>query len=183
MEYPKAHIMARQVLLPSDIGIRLHNLTALVEEVNGILLYKRIADNCPLEAMFVTGVGNAGHVQALPERAEIANEFFRRNTDYQFVKFHTHTAETIRKFGDYYARNLSKGDIDLIKAHLKEDKEFMTLLITPETKILCGIDNPKLVMINDFPGYKEKSYRVGEEIKNIAKQKGYNLDGLLATRK
>src|SRR3989339_1491985 len=102
--------MGRKVLLPREIDRRLDNLTELVEEVDGILLYRRQGDYCPIEALFMTGVGSAGHVQAQPDRMEVANDFFRRNPDYQFVKFHTHSKETIDKFGDYYAKHFSQGD-------------------------------------------------------------------------
>ena len=93
--------MARKVLLPREIDERLDNLTGLVKEIDGILLYRKQADYCPIEALFMTGVGSAGHVQAQPDRMEVANELFRRNPDYRFVKFHTHSKGTIEKFGDY----------------------------------------------------------------------------------
>lgn len=175
--------MARRVLLPSEIEKRLNDLTGLMQEVNGILLYRRQKDDCPLEAVFMTGVGCEGDVQANPQRMVVANEFFRRNSDYQFVKFHTHSKGTIEKFGDYYARHFSQGDINGIKEQLKEDRNFMAMLITPKTKLLSGIDNPTLIMVDDFIGYHHRSQAVSQSLKVIAKNLGYDISGLLATRR
>lgn len=175
--------MPRKVLLPREIESRLDNLTGLVEEVSGILLYRRQGEYCQIEATFMTGVGHEGHVQSSQEHMDVANEFFRRNPDYQFVKFHTHSKGTIDRFGDYYARHFSQRDIDGIKEQLSSDRDFMAMLITPETKLLSGIDNPELVCVNTFPGYTERSREVSQSLKVIAGNLGYDLRRLHATRK
>jgi len=175
--------MTRKVLLPREIDGRLDNLTGLVEEVDGILLYRRQGDYCPIEALFMTGVGSAGHVQAQPDRMEVANEFFERNPGYQFVKFHTHSKGTIERFGDYYARHFSQGDIDGIKEQLGYDRDFMAMLVTPETKLLSGIDNPELVVVNDFPGYQNRSQAVSQSLKVIAGKLGYDISRFQATKR
>ena len=175
--------MARKVLLPREIDGRLDNLTGLVEEVDGILLYRRQGDYCPIEALFMTGVGSAGHVQAQPDRMEVANEFFRRNPDYQFVKFHTHSKGTIERFGDYYARHFSQGDVDGIKEQLRYDRDFMAMLVTPEKKLLSGIDNPELLVVNGFPGYQNRSQAVSQSLKVIAENLGYDISRFQATRR
>lgn len=175
--------MTRKVLLPREIESRLDSLTGLVEEVNGILLYRQQKDYCPIEATFMTGVGNEGHVQSTSDRMEIANEFFKRNPDYQFVKFHTHSKGTIDKFGDHYARHFSQGDIDGIKEQLSHDRDFMAMLITPETKLLSGIDNPELVRVDTFPGYEKRSKGVSQSLKVIAENLGYDISKLQARKK
>ena len=175
--------MARKVLLPREIDGRLNNLTGLVEEVDGIHLYRRQGDYCPIEALFMTGVGSAGHVQAQPDRMEVANEFFRRNPDYQFVKFHTHSKGTIERFGDYYARHFSQGDIDGIKEQLGYDRDFIAMLVTPEKKLLSGIDNPELLVVNDFPAYQNRSQAVSQSLKVIAENLGYNISRLQARKR
>ena len=175
--------MTRTVLLPRDIEGRLNNFTELTQEVDGILLYRRQGDYCPLEQIFMTGVGTEGHVQAHPERMEVANEFFRRNPDYQFVKFHTHSKGTIERFGHYYARHFSQGDIDGIKEQLRDNRNFMAMLVTPETKLLSGIDNPELVVVNDFAGYQNRSQAVSQALKVIAGNLGYDIISLPATRR
>lgn len=175
--------MTRKVLLPREIEKRLDNLTGLVEEVDGILLYRKQGNYCPLESLFMTGVGSEGHVQAQTDRMEVANEFFRRNPDYQFVKFHTHSKGTIERFGEYYARHFSQGDIDGIKEQIRYDGDFMAMLVTPEIKLLCGIDNPELVIVNDFLGYQNRSQAVSEALKVIARNKGYDLNKFQAKRR
>jgi hypothetical protein len=168
--------MTRKVLLPRDINGRLYRLTELVEEVNGILLYRRQNESCPLEALFMTGTGSEGHVQAQPDRIEVTNEFFRRNPDYQFVKFHTHSKGTIRTYGKYYAKHFSQGDLSEIKEQLRDDSEFMALLVTPETKLLCGMDNPELRVVDDFPGYRTASPTISGQLRSIARELGYYLN-------
>lgn len=174
--------MARKVLLPRNLERRLDNLIGLTEEINGILLYRRQMDYCPIEEIFITGVGSVGHVQAQPERMEIANEFFRRNPDYRFIKFHTHSKGTIERFGQYYAMHFSQADISGIEEQLKYDREFMAMLVTPETKLLSGIDNPELLVANGFSSYKNRNKAVSLSLKVIAKNLGYDISKLQATR-
>ncbi|HTY44189.1 MAG TPA: hypothetical protein VMC80_03025, partial [Patescibacteria group bacterium] len=97
--------MKRTVVLPREIDRRLDNLTGLIEEVNGILLYRSAGEYCPIEQSFMLGVGSAGEVEPQRDRIEVANEFFRRNRDYKFVRFHTHSKGTIEKYGNYYSQN------------------------------------------------------------------------------
>lgn len=175
--------MTRIVILPRELEHRLNNLTNLVEEVDGTLLYRRLEDYCLIDSIFMMGVGKEGHVQAQPERIKIANEFFKRNPDYRFVKFHTHSKGTIDKFGQYYATNFSAGDIDTFKDMLEDDKEFMAMLVTPTTKLLWGIDNPELVVVDDSPRYRNRNQAVSEALRVIARNLGYDIDFFQATRK
>lgn len=175
--------MSRKILLPREIDNRLNDLTRVVEEVNGILLYRRREDICPIESVFMTGVGTEGHVQSQPERIEITNEFFKRNPDYRFIKVHTHSQATIDKFGQYYARNFSSQDHEGIKEQLKHDKDFMAMLITPKTKLLYGTDNPELHIVDDFPGYANRSSGVDDSIKVIAQNLGYDISRLPGKRR
>lgn len=174
--------MSRKVLLPRDIERRLDNLTGLVQEVEGILLYRRQGDYCPLEEIYTLGVGAAGHVRPRPEKSEVADEFFRRNPDYRFVQFHTHSKVTIERSGQYYARHFSQGDIDSIKDNLRQDREFMALLVTPETKLISGIDNPQLLVVDNFRGYAQRSYAVVKAIEIIERSMGYENSRLKATK-
>ncbi|MGV8086247.1 MAG: hypothetical protein ACP5N1_01325 [Candidatus Woesearchaeota archaeon] len=175
--------MTRNVLLPNELDGRLDTLTNLVEEINGILLYRQNGIYCPIEALFMTGIGSAGHVQSQSDRMEIANEFFKRNPDYKFVKFHTHSRGTIEKFGSHYARHFSQGDIDGMKEQLRYDKNFMAMLVTPETKLLSGIDNPKLLVVDNSLEYINRSQIVSASLKNIAENLGYDLSKFRATKK
>jgi len=183
--------MSRIVLLSREFERRLDNLATLEEEVNGIFLYmlQQIPQEyrlfgvlslftlqkeyCPLEALFMTGVGDELHVQASPERIEIANEFFKRNPAYQLVKFHTHSRGTLRKYGSHYASHFSGDDITTYKKRLEEDQDFIGMVATPEMKLLYGRDNPKLRIVEDFPSEAER--RITEELSDIARSKGYDL--------
>ena len=49
--------MSRTVLLPRDLAQRLGSLTVFNQEVEGILLYRRNGNYCPVETIFMTGVG------------------------------------------------------------------------------------------------------------------------------
>jgi hypothetical protein len=174
--------MTRTVLLQKHIDSRLQDLTGIVEEVNGILLYRNRSDYCPIETIFVTGVGDEGNVKSVPERMRIVNEFLRKNLDYNFVKFHTHSIGTIERFGKYYATNFSQLDIECIEDQIKQDRTHMALLITPETKILKGIDNPALEIVDSIPALQKRSDAIIESMKLIAKTLGYTIDGLKVTQ-
>lgn len=173
--------MVRKVLLPREIDNRLNDLTHLVEEVDGILLYRRrVDDTSPVEDIFMTGVGTEGHVQSQPERMEVANEFFRQNPDYQFIKFHTHSRGTIARFGRYYAWHFSQEDLEGIQEQLQYDRAYMAMLVTPEAKLLHSIDNAELHIVSDFPGYAQRSRAVDQAVKVIAQNLGYDLSTLRA---
>lgn len=175
--------MSRKVILPKELDGRLDNLTRLTEEVNGILLYRQQEDFCPIETLFMTGVGNIGNVQAQPERMEVANEFFQRNPDYKFIKFHTHSKATIQRYGSYYTCHFSQGDIDGIQEQLRYNRDFMAMLITPSTKLLSGIDNPELLIVDNFPRYQNRNKALDQSLKIIADNLGYDLSRFQATRR
>lgn len=162
--------MPRLILLPKELDEKLQILTELEEETNGVLFYKREDLKCPVDHLYLTGLGTVGHVQALPERIEVVNKFFEKNPDYHFIKFHTHSCGTIKTFGDYYAKKFSQGDRDGIKEQLRRDKEFIAMLVTPETRLLSGFDNPTLEIIDSFPEYEERNKYVKESIHQIAEE-------------
>ena len=174
--------MARKVFLPRELDVRLTELTGLTEEVNGILLYKRQGDACSVDALFMTAVGSVGHVQADSERMKVANGFFEANPGYQFIKFHTHSRGTISTCGEYYARHFSQGDISGIREQLSHDGDFMAMLVTPEVKLLSGIDNPELVVVDNCSDYYNRSQVVSQSLKDVAERLGCDMSRLRATR-
>jgi hypothetical protein len=174
--------MSRTVIIPNAVDSKLNTLAQLVEEVNGVLLFRRVQDYCPIETLFVTGVGSEGHVESRPDRAKVVNEFFQRNPEYRFVKFHTHSQGTVRKYGSHYAQNFSKEDLAIFAAQLKEDPEYMHLLATPSTKLLYGADNPTLQFVSDFSGRSKRGEAVDKSLEGIAKRLGVSLDSLQARR-
>jgi len=153
----------------------------IVQEVKGVLLYRPRGDYCFLEYLFMTGIGDEGHVQAATGRLEVLNEFFRRNTNYHYVEFHTHSQGTIHTFGEYYADHFSEGDRISLNDKLRDDERYLHLLVTPKTKLLWGNDNPRLINIEDFPGYHHRTEAISQSIQNIAQNLSYDLDLFSAT--
>jgi len=160
--------MPRKIILPRELEGRLKGLTSLKEESNGILLYRKRGDLCPIEAIYITGVGSPGHVQADPEKMEVANQFFQNYPDYRLVKFHTHTKGTVAQYGERYATKFSEGDIEGVKEQLRQDPEFISMLVTPEKTLLSGIDNPQLDIVERSEDYEKNHEFVETELKDIA---------------
>lgn len=169
--------MARTIILPRVLDTKLDRLTELVEEVNGVLLFRSRGETCPLETLFVTGVGSGddseGHVQSTQQGLDVINTFFREFPDYKFIKFHTHSKGTIERYGDYYARHFSSGDIEVYREQLRENRNFLALLATPETRLLMGIDNPTLSYAT-FEGQAECNRLVDEALERISERLGYD---------
>lgn len=165
--------MTRKVLLSRNFEQRLYNLTKLEQETNFVLLYRRQQDYCPIENMFMTGVGIPSHVRAQQDRMNVANEFFRRNPEYQFVKGHTHSAGTIKKHGESLADNFSSGDIASYDEQISHNPDFIGMLVTPITMKLYAPDSPKLQITETHPYNAET--RIRNEIKEIAQQQGVSL--------
>ncbi len=175
--------MARTVVLPGEIDRKATNLAArLQEEVHGVLLYSPFQSLCPIDYMLVTGIGTQSHVQALPRRLDLLNEFFRRNPSYRYAEFHTHSAGTIRDCGEYFARNFSGGDNQTIEQRFADDSSYIHVLFTPVTKLVASRDGSKVVVIDNLPGYEERSIAVGTVIDIIAHNIGVNVGHLPATQ-
>ena len=172
--------MTRTVVLPQELSDRLDKLVMAKEEINGCLFYRRKQDFCPLEYLFATGIGTEGHVQSAPERIHVVNEFLNINPEYNFVKFHTHSTGTIKEYGDYYAMNFSQGDLAEFKSQFKDNPEYIALLATPKTKLLCGLDNPQLEIVSDFKGFTQRQVDLHDSLQKIAERLGYPLYALQA---
>ena len=173
--------MTRIVLLPRQFDATLEELASLEQESNGILLYKRQGNFLPVEYIFMTGIGTGGHVQADQKRMDVANEFFKRNPAYNYVKFHTHSKGTGRQFGDYFATHFSAGDIETYREQLKENSDFIGMVVTPTTKLLYAPDNPTIGIVRHFPSKANSKIQV--ELAQIAAVMGYDLGKFQATRR
>ena len=173
--------MPRTIVLARQFDSTLDELATIDKESNGVLLYRRQDDYLPIENIFMTGIGSEGHVQAEQERMNIVNEFFRRHPDYNFVKFHTHTAGTIRKHGDYYATHFSEGDIRSYEAQLRDNPDFIGMVVTPKTKLLYAPDNPNIKIVQNFPSKADS--RINAELKQIAATMGYDLRRFEASKR
>ena len=174
--------MARTVVLPREIDTKTTTLASrLQEEVHGVLLYSPVQTLCPIDYLLVTGIGTQSHVQALPRRLDLLNEFFRRNPGYNFVKFHTHSQGTINEFGEYFTNNFSSGDIRSYEEQLKTNHDFIGMVVTPRTKLLYAPDNPTIRVVDGFP--QDANVRIHQELTDIARTMGCDLGSLQATRK
>ena len=169
--------MSRIVLLAREFDRRLNELTSLEQEVNGVLLYRLQGRYCPIETIYMTGLGTAGHVQASQNKLVTANEFFRRNPEYSCVKFHTHSRGTI-KINEYYATHFSQADINSYDNRLKEDADFIGMVVTPTTKLLYAPDNPTLRLVEGFPS--EAEIRINNELSQIALELGQDTSRFTA---
>ncbi len=131
--------------------------------------------------MFMTGIGQEIHVQAEQQRMDIANKFFTENPEYRFVKFHTHSKGTLRKFGDYCANHFSEGDIRSYEEQLRMNPEFIGMVVTPRTKLLYAPDKPILRVTEEFPS--KANERIQGELREIARVIGIDLSRYRATRR
>lgn len=172
--------MPRTVILPSDIDRRLRILTVLEREVTGVLFYRQVGEYCSIDSAFTTGVGTDEHVSKMPARVRMANEFLRTRPEYRFIDFHTHTEETVRRYGPYYARNFSLPDMEENRRNLSDDRAYIAMLVTPDTKLVYGADAPRLEVIdeNKLPRYAERKAMVRESLDDIARRFGYDTSDM-----
>jgi len=184
-------IMVRTVLLPRTLETKLSNLATLQEEVNGVLLYRpstgtrtdNIAqtpdgDLCPVEEIYMTAVGSAGHVIADPDELRVLNEFFQKNQDYRFIKFHTHSKGTLEQFGEQFATSFSSGDIEAYDEQIERDNRFIGMLVTPSDMLLYGREDsqgrsPILKIVEGFDGYEVRNRAVNEGLTLIKQNLGH----------
>ncbi len=159
--------MSRVIRIPQTIEARLKNLTQVDDETNGVLLYEQEGNVCNISTLFMTGHGTPGHVIADPNRVAIVNEFFARNPNVGYVKFHSHTRKTVDKFGDRYLRQFSQGDLDSYKEQFQSDKEFIAMLVTSETELTCGLDNPNIEIVPDTLDFIEKENQIAHQFSEI----------------
>lgn len=166
--------MVRTFVLPKSIEKKLDSLPYLSEaEVNGALLYRKHPNEiCLIEAYSITGIGNNGHVETDPKRQKLIFSFLETDPSYRFIKFHTHSVGTVRTFGQYYAENFSDEDLNLYNERIRKDPEYVGMVITPKTKLLYGLGNPKLMIVTTFLGFKERNFSVNKSLDIIARRLG-----------
>lgn len=174
--------MSRIVLNPTDLGQRLNQLANLAPETNGVLIYKPRRDICPVSTLLMTGKGTEGHVVSDPKRRELINMMLSQDPELRFIKFHTHTSETARRFGKQYLRQFSQGDLDAYREQFKHDKEFIGMLVTPTTQLLCGLDNPQLHSVSPDPEILAERTRVEGMFQRVLAESGIEIDNFMARR-
>ncbi len=175
--------MSRTILLPNKLAGVLHNLTKYKEEHNGVLIYrpdsKYHPDSyyCPVSYAGITGKGTPGHVRADPRSIEILNAFLKENPEHRYIKWHTHSVETIRTFGNYYAENFSSGDISSYDEQINYDPDFIGMVVTPKKILIYGRDNPKIRTVSSFPSTENK--RIKKRIEEHMRQKNFSIRDIL----
>ena len=55
------------------------------------------------------------------------------------------------------------------------------MLVTPETKLISGIDNPYLTRTRHYPEYAQRKRAIDIALDRIAENRGYALNGLNAS--
>lgn len=174
----------RRILLPRSLDARLKNLAELQQETNGALLYVpqvRSANeiDCRVDALYMTAVGTAGHVRAEPQRMAIVNCFFERNSEYLFVKWHTHCRGT----GEHWFTRLSQGDIDSYEAQLQDDSRFIGMMASPLRTLLYGRGELDYSLVEDTSTSRARGEHVSRELQISARELGYrDLPRLRAIR-
>lgn len=170
-------------MLPEDLEKKLDEFTALPREVTGLLFYQ--PQNypprdqlCLIEGMFLTGVGTDEHVSQDARRFKVASEFLRRNPAYEIVEFHTHTRDTIAQYGNHYARNFSGADMDLIRENLRDNPNYIAMLVTPEANLLHGSGELKYSTVKDSQTHRKMDPIIQTAMEKIARNQGYELGTL-----
>lgn len=144
----------------------------------GILLYRPKAELCPVEGIFITGMGTDEHVNHDPQRLRVANEFLRQHPAYRFVEFHTHTIDTIARYGACHAINFSDPDLRAIRERIRDDPHYIGMLVTPETRLLAGNGEPQYAAIEERSLnslYRKRNPAIAAELQTIASNLGYEL--------
>lgn len=173
--------MKRHVLLPRSIDETIFKLTDLKQESAGVLIYTRNQHTCHIDHLYMTSLGDEGQAQSQPERTEILNHLFSE-VPFGYIDVHTHSKGTIQKYGQYYARHFSDQDMGNIVERVEDDREYMSMLVTPEIKLLWGIDNPILSVVDDTEESRTTSRLIKETLDKIAGEIDYHIEGFVGTK-
>ena len=128
---------------------RLRKLTLLPAEINGCLIYLPINNKDFIVYSRILGSNSSDvNTEANPQRLYITQEFLKENPEYGFVEFHTHTKNTIKKYGEYHAKNLSANDIEAILKNYCSNDIYRHLLVTPQVLKLHKINGKSIIPIS-----------------------------------
>jgi len=161
----------------------LRDLAELKEETNGVLLYEPVRKpghvDCRVDLLYMTGIGTTGHVRADPMRMEIINEFFQNHPEYRFVKWHTHSRGT----GKYWHDKLSQGDMDSYREQIRQDPEFMGMMVSPSGRRLVAKGPVEMHVVPTWGDFEEKASYLSDEMSLAANALGYREIPTLKARK
>lgn len=175
--------------LPEELNLKLKSLAELQQETNGVLLYpdEKIRDasgntRCRIEALYMTGRGDQVHVQSDTQRMAVMNEFFNLHPEYRYVKWHTHCRGT----GQQWFDKISAGDRESYTNQLREDPNFIGMMVSPTHTIVIGMDNPVLQVTpkGTTRNFEAQERIIRNWIEEAAGRIGHiNLPPLMATQK
>lgn len=168
----------KTILIPKHIVNNLNSFTDLAEEVMGDLVCQYFPNErlYVVGASFMTGAGSPGSVASDPERLRVLNEFYNQNRDYKRIEFHTHSKGTLRMFGDYYGSNFSQQDLTNINEGLRDNPEYIAMLITPYTKVIKGQPGESFYTItNDNEATRAVMNETSQKMSNLESRLGVNL--------
>ena len=193
---PEFHQSKRRILIPMPVYERLNGLAGLTQESNGVLLYTpekkpNGSYDCHVHGLFMTAVGNAGHVQAAPDKVTVVNKFLENNPKYKFVKWHTHSAGTGRELGEQWWSQFSAQDIAGYEDQMREEPGFIGMVVSPTHILIHGQGTatrhePVLTTVHIIaasPDHNQNDAFIAREIERAHRETKIPMIRLKASRK
>src|SRR3989338_2704078 len=161
--------MTRTIILSGEFERRLRGLTERVNESNGVLFYRLSTVEgmhlCPVDGMLPISLGMKDE-NGSEKRVEIVKEFIRFNNGYKNIEFLTRSRE---KLNGTKQTEISREDLDYFSRRVKDNEEYLGMVVTPSATLLYGLDVPVLSITHGHPSLSERT--IHKELKLIAKIK------------
>ncbi len=171
--------MARTICLTPEIDAKLNEFAEKPYEVTGFLVYTPFNESgeeyCPIDHLFLAGIGSSSSVEPKKERIQILNGFLRENPEYRLIRFHTHSQGTLEQHGNYYDRKFSGVDKQSIQEEIIRNPDHIDMLVTPYGKFLASADvqNLRVKRVDDFPDSLRDGKKIKSSLEEIARNLGY----------
>jgi len=173
--------MARIVILPKKMKDELVDLAMDENETSGYIFYKQPKNDnedeyCKLEQYVITGEGTPGRVESLEEGRLMVEEFLKRNPNYDYIEFHTHSVGTLRDYGEDYGWEFSDIDRQNINEAVAEKSNYIQMLVTPKTTLISGKNGIKLAIVDNLPSYEKQRDAINKALDELAEDLGVKLE-------
>src|SRR3989344_6632743 len=136
--------MIRTITLSNEFERRLRGLTERVKQSNGVLFYRpSLVEGiqfCSVDGMFIISLGMEDE-KSPEKRVEIVKEFLRFNNGYKNIEFLTRSRE---KLNGTKQTEISREDLDYFSRRVKDNEEYLGMVVTPSATLLYGLDVPML---------------------------------------
>lgn len=162
--------------LSHETGKYLDDLTRCNEKVEGVLLYCRWGnqhENCVVEDPFVLGIGNESEIGQIPEAEIVLGRLLATKKEYRPALFLTHPRWAVSQYGQDYLKKPSQKDLERIASRMPyfKDAQMMSLIVTPETKLIDGRDHPELKYLKfESPNHRNRVDMLRRTIEQIKKE-------------